>query len=177
MWKDINGKTGYKGLQGRNRWYSNVKTMLIGGDSSFLDDGIVEWITPTKPEPTPEELLSKAKLQRKAHIKAEYEWFNTQPVVDGNGVGWAAGFDSSLKLDGARRLAEQVGNTEVTFYSDDNQPQLLSIAEAINVVILVAGTASQALGFKNGLYDDVDSSTVIEDVNLVVSPWIMPEVF
>ena len=118
--------------------------------------------------------LNESKQAKKEQIRAEFDWFNQQPVVDADGIGWAGGFNSSLMLDGARRMSEQVGLADVTFYDDANSAYVLLIADAINVILLVANEASVALGQKNALYDDVMAALNLDEVAAIVSPWTIP---
>jgi hypothetical protein len=87
--------------------------------------------------------------------------------VSAIGFAWDGGFDSALKLDGAKRLAELAGLSNVTFYSADNVGHDLSIADAAQVVLAVAGAYQTAFARKQSAMVAIDAATTIEQVNAI----------
>ncbi len=77
--------------------------------------------------------LEDVKVLKKQEITKA---FNEEIVkaVDVNGVLYHGGFDSALKLDGAKRISESAGATEVTFFDTSNKGAILSIGAATNVI-------------------------------------------
>lgn len=71
-------------------------------------------------------------------IRKNFRETENQPVTDSNGITWNGGFQSAIRLDAAKRLAETAGQTTVTFYDVDNIGHSLSIADATSVVMQVA---------------------------------------
>lgn len=178
MYKGIDGKTGYKNIKGNDFTYGDMRLLSYDERQSALADGVTEYTPPARPQPTEAELLANAKLSKRAQIRSGYDYFNSLPVVDSNGVEWVGGFDSAIKLDAAKRLAETFGATEVTLYSYPNQPYVLSLADALAVIGLVANSYQTALATKNSLYNDVDNATDLAGVEAVVIPaeWVSTEV-
>ena len=74
-------------------------------------------------------------------IPPKYNEVSIEPVPV-NTIIYNGGYDSALKLDGAKRMAEMAGLTEVTFYDIDNKPNILSIDNA-NTIILTIGAKYQ----------------------------------
>jgi hypothetical protein len=70
MYRDSNGKTGYKMLIGTSGMtYGNLKNLPSDELASALADGISEYIAPPRPEPTDAQVLA----QQTAAIKGQAE--------------------------------------------------------------------------------------------------------
>lgn len=172
MYKDINGKTGFTGLIGNSgKTYNHVKLLSKEEREDMLADGISEYIPPAKPQPTVEQQLERAKEAKKCSIREGLALHLERPIVDGNGVGWNGGFESAIKLDAAKRLAEESGLTEVIFFDVHNQPYTLPILDATAVVTLVAGDYQSAFGIKQASLVAIDNAVTLEEIELVVNPW------
>lgn len=107
--------------------------VVTEADPVFIDGTLTQqWTTRSYNEMELAEILSK----RRADIASEayIDFFN--PVAS-NGYEWNGGIDSSLKLDGAIRIAEQIGHTTATIHDITNTPRTLTIAEAKEVVVAV----------------------------------------
>ncbi|TVO57514.1 hypothetical protein [Denitromonas halophila] len=117
------------------------------------------------PPPTFEEM----KESKRADIRAAYALSAEAPVI-ADGVTWDGGFDSAIKLDAAKRLAESAGLSDVTFYSSDNLPHVLSFSAALQIVIAVAGAFQSALATKQTLMRAIDDAADTDELALVVWP-------
>jgi hypothetical protein len=80
---------------------------------------------------------------------------------------WNSGFNSSLKLDGAKRLAEKAGLTEVKFYDFYNQPHDLSMADADQVIITLAQHFSINFTKKQDALTAAVNATTIEELKAI----------
>lgn len=170
MHKDINGKTGHRNMQGNSYFYGNLKLLEPLELRAALADGITEWTAPPKSEPTEEQQLQSAKLNKDYAIRASFDWHLDQPL-DLNDIGWTAGFDSAIRLDAARRLAV---DEAVTFYDADNGAHTLTLDEAAVVVNLIAASFQTALEAKNSAYTEVNLAETLEDVEAVALPYVIP---
>ncbi len=81
----------------------------------------------------PNATLEQAKTDKKQELTNAFNEESTKDV-DVNGVLYHGGFDSALKLDGAKRISESAGATEVTFFDTSNKGAILSIGAATNVI-------------------------------------------
>jgi hypothetical protein len=77
--------------------------------------------------------------------------------VEVAGVTYHGGYGSAQKLDGAYRLAQRSGATEVTFFDVDNVPHVLTLAEADAVCQAVATAYQTAFAKKQTLYAQIDA--------------------
>ena len=80
QYQDINGKTGTKGLQGNDFLYANVSLLTPDELTLAIEDGIIEFTPPARPEPTPEFLLSQAMLIKENEIQLGYDYANALPI-------------------------------------------------------------------------------------------------
>lgn len=113
---------------------------------------------------TNEELLAiidVLKAEKKNQIKNIYEKVISEDVTDSNNNTWNGGFDSAMKLDAAKRLAETISSPTVTFFDSANQAHMLTISEATDVVLAVANVFQVALAQKQNLYDEINDATTI----------------
>jgi len=82
MYRDINGKTGMKGLRGASgKTYGNMKLYSSQEKAAILADGITEVVPTVKPPPTPEEALAKTKENKLRYIKEAYVYAAAMPVT------------------------------------------------------------------------------------------------
>lgn len=117
---------------------------------------------------TSEELLSVIdviKTEKKKQIRDIFTKVSMAPVTDSNGVVWNGGFDSAVKLDAAKRLAETAGLTNVVFFDVSNEAHTLLIDEASTVVLTVANAYQTVLAQKQSLLLQITNATTIEDVD------------
>jgi len=81
--------------------------------------------------------LLKSKDIKCREIRTAFNESVNQAIIDGSGVLWDAGYDSALKLDAAKRMAELAGLTSVVFYDALNAAHTLALSEASNVILLI----------------------------------------
>lgn len=100
--------------------------------------------------------------------------FNTAailPVTDANSDVWSGGFDSALKMDAAKRMAEMAGFTQVSLFDAANVERVLTI-EAASVVVLTVGADYQTkFAQKQALMAAVDAlpnTAAQSDVDAIV---------
>lgn len=86
------------------------------------------------------------------------------------GLTWDGGFDSAIKLDAAKRLAEAAGASDVTFFDAANDPHVLDFVTAQTIVISVASAFQSALATKQALMRAVADAQSESDLNLVEWP-------
>lgn len=108
---------------------------------------------------------------KKDEIRAELVNSFNDPVEALNLL-WSAGFNSSLSIDGAARIAQATGLTEVTLYSDDNKPHILSISDATQVAAAIGVDYQQKFAAKQSqmvALDEIDlsSANAIADIAAV----------
>jgi len=90
-------------------------------------------------------LLLDAKINKKVEMSYKFDEVSIKPVTV-NDVIYNGGFDSALKLDGAKRLIELAGGSEVTFYDIDNKPNVLSIVDANTVILTISAKVQSDFG-------------------------------
>lgn len=76
---------------------------------------------------TNEDLLKQAKVSTSRTIRASFESAVNTPVLI-HSAEWNGGMDSALSIDGAIRLAEQAGATDITLFDAANNDHLVDIA-------------------------------------------------
>lgn len=111
------------------------------------------------------EIMDALKAEKKAEIKAAFIDASNADVTDDNNNTWNGGFDSAMKLDAAKRLAETIGSPTVTFFDVDNQAHMLSIADATDVVLAVSNVFQAALAQKQNLYDEINDATTVAQLD------------
>lgn len=112
--------------------------------------------------------FSEAQEAKRLEIRAAYA--ATGSAVVANGVTWDGGFDSAIKLDAAKRLAEAAGASDVTFFDAANTPHVLDFATAQSVIIAVASDFQVALATKQALMRAINDAQTDSDLNLVEWP-------
>jgi hypothetical protein len=102
-------------------------------------------------------ILDEAKNIKKQQIRTAFTASASQPVTDANSITWDGGYDSALKLDAARRMAELAGQTTVTFYDASNAPHDLALADAAAVVLTLGADYQAKFAAKQALMAQVDA--------------------
>ena len=119
-----------------------------------------------EPKETLAESITNAKLSKQDQIRSTYDT-DCLANVTYNSLFFQGGFDSAIKLDAARRLADAAGLDTVTFYDSTNAPIILSIQEALLVVLTVAANYQTKLAKKQSAMVKVDSATTLNAVNSI----------
>lgn len=94
---------------------------------------------------------------KRGEIRAAFNTAAILPVTDEGGTAWSGGYDSALKLDAAKRMAEMAGLAQVSLFDAANVEHVLSLSDA-EVVILTVGADYQAkFSHKQALMTAVDT--------------------
>jgi len=101
--------------------------------------------------------LAASKEIKKAQIRAAFKNAAELPVTDANNITWNGGYDSAVKLDAAKRMAQLAGQTTVVFYDVNNTAQTLTLATADAVIIAVGTTYQTKFANKQALMAQVDA--------------------
>lgn len=111
--------------------------------------------------------LDELKQYKYQEIRNAFETEAVQPVTV-NGVIYHGGYDSGLKLDGAKRNSVLSGLSDVVFYDVDNVGHTLTITQANDVIIAVATKYQQDFAKKQSLMTTIknalDETTVLNTV-------------
>lgn len=131
-------------------------------EEMILADGWVEYIAPPKPEPTAEELLERAKENKKAEI----EVYDTSSEVDGFYIGETLLWLPLEKRTGLklRFEAEKAsGKTETTLWENGVQYPL-NIETAIQMLYALEVYASMCYDQTQAHLAAIDTLTTVEEV-------------
>ena len=110
--------------------------------------------------------LVERKLEKKAEISASLESHENEPV-ESLTFTWNGGYESAMKLDAAKRMSELSGLTEVTFFDVDNQPHVLSLADATTVILTIGAKYQSDFQKKQALYQQIEDATTIEELDAI----------
>lgn len=129
----------------------------------------LDWIAQgntAQPRLSPFEELEEVRTLKKQSIRITYEadCLNSVTSLD---IVWDGGFESAIKLDAARRLAEAAGATYVIFYDSVNIAHTMSLADALQVCIAVAIDYQTKLDKKQTAFNAIDNATSISEVNSI----------
>jgi len=130
------------------------------------DPAAMVWVEANQAE-ADKAALDAAKKKQKAIIRTAFEISANAPVTVA-GVTYNGGYDSALKLDGAKRLAELTGHTSVTFYDIGNFSHILTIAEANDVITSIATSYQSSLSKKQSKLVYINAATTIADVEAAI---------
>lgn len=122
------------------------------------------WLIRDKTEEELAEDLSVAKNKKREEIKQEFATEELQPV-ESLSIQWNGGYDSALKLDGAKRMAEMMNLTSVTFYDTSNIGHDLSLSDAETVITGVGVVYQVLFQKKQSLYQQIDSVTTVGELD------------
>jgi len=111
--------------------------------------------------------LKNAKDERNNEIKKSFAEEEKQNILI-DGVDYQGGYDSAIKLDSAKRLSESAGLETVTFYDAKNIGHDLSLVDANNIMLQVAGKYQNDFKKLQSLKVLVDSAKTIKEVELIV---------
>ena len=104
----------------------------------------------------PDFVLADAKNIKHSEIRSAFNTAALLPVTDSNGIAWSGGFDSAMKMDAAKRMAELAGLTEVALFDDANAEHVLNMADAAQVILTVGAVYQTKFAHKQALMVAVD---------------------
>ena len=149
--------------------YKDIKAGAIVPPVNELWKQVQEWIDENGGIPAyneSEEFLNKLKEMKQRDIRAIFDTESNLPVVV-NGVSYHGGFESAIKLDAAKRLAESAGMTDVEFFDVENNGHVLSLVDAQNVVLAVSSKYQQDLSKKQSLMVQIKNATSESDLRSI----------
>jgi len=121
------------------------------------------------------EIAAKADTLKTVKFRQLREAYKTAihtPVVDANNISWGGGFDSAIKMDAAKRMAELGLQTHVSLFDDNNTEHVLTLAAAETVVLTVGNDFQTKFAHKQALMIAVealpDTATQAQLDNIVV---------
>lgn len=131
-------------------------------EEMILADGWVEYIAPPKPEPTAEELLERAKENKKVEIEA----YDTSPDVNQFYIA-----DTPMWLDKDTRTGLKLrfeaeiamGKTDTTLWAEGVQYPL-PLSTAVKMLYALEVYASQSYDNTQAHLAAVDALTTVEDI-------------
>lgn len=112
--------------------------------------------------------LVSAKSITQSEIRSAFNMAEQLPVTDGNNVTWSGGYDSALKIDGAKRMAEMAGQTSITLFDNANAPHTLTILEAQAVILTLGADYQTKFATKQALMVSADTATNQADLDAIV---------
>ena len=110
--------------------------------------------------------LNELKEQKKSTIKNKFNEVENEPVTI-NSIEWNGGYESAQKLDGAKRMAELLGQTSVTFYDLANVGHTLTIAESEVVITTIGIDYQTKFANKQAKVVAVDNATTLEELDAI----------
>ena len=110
--------------------------------------------------------LENSKSEKYIEIKKDFQKQESEAVLIGD-ASYQGGYDSAIKLDSAKRLSESAGLENVTFYDAENNPHDLTISDANNIVIFIAGKYQTDFAKYQALKVAVKDAKTIEQVELI----------
>lgn len=142
-------------------------------NSTFLADAIQQHgltvITPLEAVATLNTfVLSDSKAVKRDEIHAAFAIAAALPVTDINSIVWSGGFDSAIKMDAAKRMAELAALTSVALFDADNVQHDLTIAEAEAVILVVGADYQTKFATKQALMVAVEAATTEAGLDAVV---------
>lgn len=143
-----------------------MKVTISGASAVLTETGPIA--PPSAEEQTA--AFSAAKEAQRQLIRDALATNQLLPVYDPNlNAWWNGGIESSLSLDGARRLSMELGLPTVTFYDAvDNTPHALALTQASMVVYLVAGRYQADYAHKQAKFNEIDAASTVAEVQAVV---------
>lgn len=113
-------------------------------------------------------LLTETKEAQRQIVRAAFAAEEILPVMDNSGRWWNGGLQSSLRLDGGRRLAAETGQVSIEFTDIYDIGHDLTLAEAALVVYVVAGAFQVDFYHKQSLMRQIAAAETVAEVLAIV---------
>lgn len=100
---------------------------------------------------------------KKSEIRQDAEAAYDLPVTLPDGSVWNGGMDSALAIDGAVRLAENAGLTQISLYDSTNAERVVDIATGKSIAAAIGAEYQRLFGIKQtcmAQLDGVDLTTI-----------------
>lgn len=175
MWKDKNGKTGYKNMQGNVFLYGNLKLLNSEELIKALADGISVWVKIPPPPEAPWKELERVKLSKIRLIKNLFEIESLKPIVF-NGVTFKGGYNVVSRMDSARRLGILSATDPLILYDINDKPISLKPIQLENVVKRLGTSYQNLFAIKQELIVNIRESVDLKAVEDIIIPWVIPEI-
>lgn len=148
-----------------NSWYivGSHDSVEVYSDATY-DEAKIKAIVEVHIKDADIRALNKVKDTKKEEIRQRFNSESNLPVK-AEGKTWNGGYDSAIKLDAARRLAESAGLKEVTFYDIENKACTLSHTSAQKVVSTLAGDYQLKFAKKQTLFATISQADSENKVN------------
>jgi hypothetical protein len=111
-------------------------------------------------------IMQELKTSKKAEVKNSYIEEETKSVGVFD-VFWQGGYSSTLKLDGAKRIAEEAQQSTVVFFDADNLPHELTIEEATQVIVALGAKYQEDFAKYQGLKVAIEKATTQEELDAI----------
>ncbi len=144
-----------------------IKSIRPGAEWVIIGDTYegINWLDTIQTKPSATEVASAKVILEIEEVKEisrniARDIFNTEVVKDITALGytWQGGYDSAIRLDAARRLAEAAGQTTVTLHDVSHLPRVLSLAEVLQVVLTISQAFQTAFGIKQAELARINAS-------------------
>lgn len=112
---------------------------LLGNEQPIRELGIAPDATWNTTIPF---ILANAQEVKRGDIRTAFNTAELLPVTDTNSTTWSGGFNSALKMDAAKRMAQLAGFTQLSLFDLANVEHVLTV-EAAEVVVLTVGADYQ----------------------------------
>ena len=126
---------------------------------AFVEGSVVDFSTPFN--------LANARTAKKGEVRAAFSVAASLPV-SAAGFDWSGGFDSALKMDAAKRMAELAGLPSITLFDANNVEHVMTIAAAEAVILTVGADYQAKFATKQALMVAVDAATDEAELSSVV---------
>jgi len=146
-------------------WYlvGSTESVEVYYDATY-DEGKIKALVEVHINNAETRALNKVKDTKKEEIRQRFNSESNLPVK-AEGKTWNGGYDSAIKLDAARRLAESAGLKEVAFYDIENKACVLSHTSAQKVVTTLAGDYQLKFARKQTLFASISQADTENKVN------------
>lgn len=121
-----------------------------------------EWVSDDEAE------LSDLRDDAANSVRSAFAQSSKLPVP-ANGTEWSGGMDSALAIDGAVRLAEQMGQTTIDLFDYENNAVAVDIETGRSIAAAVAADYQSKLAKKQQLLRDITSASA-DQLNTLV--WV-----
>lgn len=102
--------------------------------------------------------MGELKELKKTSIRMAFDAINAAPISGPNGNLWSGGFDSALKMDAAKRMAQMAGLSLVSLFDEENIEHVLSFADAEVVILAIGADYQTKFAQKQALMVAVDAA-------------------
>ena len=165
MWKDINGKTGYRNMVGNDKTYGNIKLLSVEEKKAALADGIEEYVVPVQ-------VIAKEKLAdvKARHKKQLNEWKELleKSGFEFQGVMYQSDINSVQRMQVAVLSAQSALMVDepfsINWATADNSEVTLEAADMVDLMDEYLSYSQDLHQQAKELKADVDEAESIDDI-------------